>query len=129
VGAGGNTQVAAKRGNRHYALGRLKPGQKNRTEEAFDAYLDGLKHHGEVLWYCFEGIKLKLSDNCHLTVDFAVMAADGVLEMVDVKGSPAIFSDDAKVKMKTAARLFPFRYKVAFPIPKKHGGGWRIVDI
>lgn len=115
--------------NRHFALGRLKPGQMNQTERLFDVHLDGLKHHGEILWYAFEGVKLKLADSCHLTVDFAVMAADGVLEMIDVKGSPAIFSDDAKVKMKLAAKLFPFRFKVAFPIPKRDGGGWRVEDI
>lgn len=126
MGAGGRTSAGA---NRHYALGRLKPGQMNRTEEAFDLYLDAQRMHGEVLWYRFEGIKLKLADNCHLTVDFAVMAADGVLEMIDVKGSPAIYSDDAKVKMKMAAKLFPFRFKVAFPIAKKLGGGWRIEEV
>lgn len=116
-------------GNRHYALGRLKPGQMNKTEELFDLYLDAQRHHGEILWYTFEGIKLKLADNCHLTIDFAVLPADGVMELIDVKGSPAIFSDDAKVKMKLAAKLFPFRFKVAFPIPKKDGGGWRIDEI
>ena len=114
---------------RHYALGRLKPGVMNRTEERFDLYLDALKHHGDILWYRFEGITLKLADNCRLTVDFAVMARDGVLEMIDVKGSPAIFSDDAKVKMKVAASIYPFRFKVAFPIAEKSGGGWRIDDI
>lgn len=111
------------------ALGRLKPGQMNKTEALYDLRLDGLKHHGEVLWYRFEGIKLKLADNCHLTVDFAVLGADGVLEMHDVKGSPHIFSDDAKAKMKIAASLYPFVFKVAYPLPKKDGGGWRIETI
>lgn len=112
-----------------HALGRLKPGQMNRTEALFDEYLEGLRHHGEIAWYSFEAIKLRLAPNCHLTVDFAVMAADGVLEMVDVKGSPRIFADDAKAKMKVAAQTFPFRFKVAYPLPRKAGGGWRIEDI
>ena len=108
------------------ALGRLKSGQMNKTEALYDLYLDAAKHHGEVLWYRFEAIKLKLADNCHLTVDFAVMAADGTLELHDVKGSPHVFTDDAKVKMKVAASLYPFVFKVAFPLPRKDGGGWRI---
>ena len=111
------------------ALGRLKPGQMNRTEAAYDEYLDGLRHHGEILWYAFEAITLKLAHDCRLTVDFAVMAKDGALELHDVKGSPHVFSDDAKVKMKVAADKFPFAIKVAYPLPKKDGGGWNVVVI
>lgn len=108
------------------ALGRLKPGQMNKTEAAYDEHLDGLKHHGEILWYAFEAITLKLAHDCRLTVDFVVLAADGTLEMHDCKGSPHIFTDDAKVKMRVAASKFPFVFKVAFPIPKRDGGGWRV---
>lgn len=117
------------RSNRHFALGRLPAGTMNKTEAAYDLRLDAMKHHSEIAWYRFEGIKLRLADNCFLTVDFAVMAADGVLEMHDVKGSPAIFSDDAKVKMKTAAAMYPFRFMVAFPIAKRDGGGWRVDEL
>ncbi len=111
------------------ALGRLKPGQMNKTEALYDIHLDALKHHGEILWYRFEGIKLKLAANCHLTIDFAVMMADGALELHDVKGSPHVFTDDAKVKMKLASELYPFAIKVAFPLPRKDGGGWRVETI
>lgn len=115
---------------RHYALGRLKTGEKNRTEAAYES--DVLKPAmiaGDVLWYRFEGIKLRLADNTFLTVDYAVLPASGVLELHDVKGSPAIFSEDAKVKMKVAAEAYPFVFKVCFPRPKKDGGGWKIVEI
>lgn len=108
------------------ALGRLKPGQMNKTEAAYDLHLDAMKHHGEIAWYKFEGITLKLAPDCRLTVDFAVMRADGLFEMHDVKGSPHVYTDDAKVKMKVAAASFPFVFKVAFPVPKKDGGGWRV---
>lgn len=108
-----------------HALGRLKPGLMNKTEAAYDEHLDARRHHGEIAWYRFEGIKLKLAKDCHLTIDFAVMAADGTLEMIDVKGSPHVFTDDAKAKMKVAAALYPFVFKVAYPLPKKDGGGWR----
>ena len=51
----------------------------NKTEALYDIRLDALKHHGEILWYRFEGVKLRLADNTFYTPDFAVMAADGVL--------------------------------------------------
>lgn len=111
------------------ALGRLKPGQMNKTEKRYDEHLDALLHHGVIAWYKFEGITLKLAPDCRLTVDFAVMTADGLIEMHDVKGSPHVFTDDAKVKMKVAASAFPFVFKVAFPLPAKDGGGWRVETI
>ncbi|WP_295487958.1 DUF1064 domain-containing protein [uncultured Pseudomonas sp.] len=114
---------------RLYALGRLKTGAMNKTESAYAEHLELRRRAGEVAWFKFEGIKLRLADNCFLTVDFAVMLADGRLELHDAKGSKAIFSDDAKVKMKTAAELYPFVFKVAFPQPKKLGGGWLVEEI
>lgn len=114
---------------RLYALGRLKSGQQNRTEEAFDRHLAKLQHAGEILWYRFEGIKLRLADRTHITVDFAVMRRDGLLEMIDVKGAAAVVMDDSKAKIKIAAEQFPFVFKLAFPVAKKDGGGWRIEEI
>lgn len=107
-----------------YALGRLKRGEKNKTEIAYDSHLDSLRVAGEILWYKFEGVKLRLANNTFLTVDFAVMRKDGVLAMIDVKGSPHVFMDDAKAKMKIAAEMYPFVFVVAYPKPKKLGGGW-----
>jgi hypothetical protein len=113
-------------GNKHFALGRLKTGEQNKTEKAYDDVLRLQMLAGEILWYKFEGIKLRLADNTFLTVDFAVLPLSGVLEMIDVKGSPAIFADDAKAKMKIAADVYPFLFKVAYPVPKRDGGGWKV---
>ena len=112
-----------------YALGRLKTGELNKTESAYAQTLEAQKASGEVLWYAFEGVKLKLANNTHLTIDFAVMNKDGVLEMIDVKGSKAIFMDDSKAKIKIAASMFPFIFKVAYPKAKRDGGGWLIEEI
>lgn len=106
---------------RDYALGRLKTGQMNKTEAAYDAVLDGRKHHGEIAWYRFEGVKLRLADNTFYTPDFAVMAADGVMEMHEVKG---FWRDDARAKIKIAADQYPFRFVAVRMLPKKHGGGF-----
>ncbi|EIW9276636.1 TPA: DUF1064 domain-containing protein [Klebsiella quasipneumoniae subsp. similipneumoniae] len=111
------------------ALGRLKAGQMNKTEEAYCSYLELRRRYGEIAWFRFEGIKLRLADNCFLTVDFAVMLADGRLVMVDVKGSKSVFTDDARVKMKVAADSYPFVFQVAYPKPKKLGGGWEIEEL
>ena len=106
------------------ALGRLKPGTMNKTERSYSYHLEALKAAGEVLWYKFEGIKLRLADNTFLTVDFAVLSADGYLEMHDVKGSKGMFLDDARAKMKIAADMFAFKFCAVYP-SKAHGsGGW-----
>lgn len=112
---------------RLYALGRLKVGEKNSTEQRYeDEVLKPGMIAGEILWYRFEGIKLRLADNTFLTVDFAVLPASGVLTMVDVKGAAAIVEEDARVKMRVAAEAYPFAFQLAFPVK---GGGWTIKDI
>ena len=110
------------RGNHNaFALGRLRTGQMNATEIEYDAVLDGLKHHGEVAWYKFEGVKLRLADNTFYTPDFFVMLADGTLECREVKGH---WQDDARAKIKIAAALYPFDFIAVKKQPKKAGGGF-----
>lgn len=111
------------------ALGRMKVGTMNKTEAAFAAYLEQRKQAGEILWYAFDAIKLRLADNTFLSVDFFVMNSMNCLYAIDVKGSPAIIEDDAKVKMKVATAAFPWPFFYAFPKPKKDGGGWKIVEV
>ena len=114
---------------KHFALGRLKIGAMNKTEAAYASDLRDAQTQGDILWYRFEGVKLRLADNTFYTPDFAVLASDSVLEMHEVKGHRAIFQDDAKVKVKVAAEAYPFRFKVIFPRSKKQGGGWDIEDV
>lgn len=115
--------------SRLFAKGRLKAGEMNRAEIAYeDNVLKPAMQAGEILWYSFEGIKLKLADRTHLTVDFAVLPRSGVLEMHDVKGHRRIYMDDAKVKMKVAAQAFPFVFKVAFA-PSGRGGQWEVETV
>jgi hypothetical protein len=104
-----------------FALGRLKVGQMNKTEAAYSAHLEALKHAGQVLWYRFEGLKLRLADNTFYTPDFAVMCASGVLECHEVKG---FWQDDARAKIKIAADMYPIRFLAVKAKAKKDGGGW-----
>ncbi len=107
-----------------YALGRLKLGEMNKTESAYKEYLNSQFITGEVLWYKFEAIKLRLADNTFYSPDFSVLAKDGILEMHEVKGHRMIFMDDAKVKIKVASALYPFRFIAAFPVKKTNMKQW-----
>ena len=103
------------------ALGRLKAGRMNKTEAAYAHNLELLKRAGEVQWYRFEGIKLRLADNTFYTPDFFVLRSDGSLEAHEVKG---FWTDDARVKTKVAAEMYPLRFLAVKAKPKKAGGGW-----
>lgn len=108
-----------------YALGRLKTGAMNKGEAAYAAHLERIKNSGFVLWYRFEGLKLRLADNTFYTPDFAVMTDDHVLECHEVKG---FWQDDARAKIKIAAEMYPFRFKALKVRSKKNGGGWDLED-
>lgn len=107
------------------ALGRLKTGQMNKTESAYCQLLELRKRAGEIDWYRFEGIKLRLADNTFYTPDFSVMLANGEMEMHEVKG---FWADDARVKIKVAAEQYPFRFIAVKPKAKKAGGGWEVEE-
>ncbi|PIT67603.1 DUF1064 domain-containing protein [Snodgrassella alvi] len=109
-----------------YALGRLKTGQKNKTEQAYE--LEVLKpamQDGSISWYLFEGVKLRLADNTFYTPDYCVMRSDGTMEMHEVKG---FWQDDARVKIKVAADMYPLKFIAVKRRTKKNGGGWSIEE-
>lgn len=113
---------------RMQALGRMKPGQMNKTETRYAQHLDAEKLAGEILWWCFEGIKLKLADNTHLTVDFFVMRKGGALEAHDVKAAKHLIQDDAHAKMKIAAEKFPFRFCYVYA-ESRTGHSWLVQEV
>ena len=106
-----------------YALGRLKTGERNKTEAAYEVFLKALVVTGDVLWFKFEGVKLRLADNTFYTPDFAVMRRNGQMELHEVKG---FWQDDARVKIKVAADSYPFKFLAVRPKPKRDGGGWEV---
>lgn len=108
-----------------YALGRLKTGDKNKTENEYGQRLELQLRAGEVLWYKFEGIKLRLADNTFYTPDYFVMVKSGELECHEVKG---YWEDDARVKIKVAASMYPFRFVALQRLPKKSGGGFKVEE-
>jgi hypothetical protein len=108
-----------------YAKGRTRKVGMNKTEAAYDAHLDLRQRVGEIQWRRFEGWKFKLADLTWYTPDFAVMLADGSLEAHEVKG---FWEDDARVKIKVAAEMYPVRFVAVKAVAKKHGGGWKEED-
>jgi hypothetical protein len=114
-----------KQPNKSFALGRLKTGAMNQTEREYDELLDGRKHHGEIAWYKFEGLKLRLADNTFYTPDFAVMLSTGEMECHEVKG---FWQDDARAKIKIAADMYPFRFIAVKKAPKRDGGGFTVEE-
>lgn len=107
------------------ALGRLKVGTMNKTEAAYASDLEAKKSAGEIAWFKFEGVKLRLADNTFYSPDFFVMLADGSLEAHEVKG---FWADDARAKIKIAADMYPFRFIAVKAKAKKDGGGWAIEE-
>ncbi|SIO58337.1 Protein of unknown function [Paraburkholderia phenazinium] len=108
---------------RMQALGRLPKGIMNKTEEAYAAHLDAQRGLGLVLWFRFEGLKLRLADSTFYDTDFVVLAANGQLEIHEVKG---FMTDDANVKLKVAASQYPFVFRL---VRKAKGGGWDIREV
>lgn len=106
-----------------YALGRLKSGQMNKLEFWYSKVLEAEKSAGKILWFSFEAIKLRLADKTFYTPDFAVMLANFEMEFHETKG---FITDDANVKIKVAASLFPFRFKL---VKKGRAGALNIIEV
>jgi hypothetical protein len=79
----------------------------NKTERRYADQLDAWQRDGAVVWWAFEAVKLKLAPNTHYTPDFLVLYNDGTVAFHEVKG---FWRDDARVKIKVAAAMFPFPF-------------------
>lgn len=124
-----NTDACQPRGDREHrshvdsgAHGVAKVNVRmNRTESAYAEHLELRRRAGEVGWFAFEAMKLRLADKTFYTPDFAVMLSDGTIEQHEVKG---FWEDDARVKIKVAAALFPFRFIGV----QKQKSGWKFEE-
>jgi hypothetical protein len=110
------------------AKARVPSSSMNKTEAAYARRLAYLRSVGEVRWYEFEALKLRLGNRCWYTPDFLVVVADGTLELHEVKAMwsdrPG-YRDDARVKIRAAAERFPFRFVGAY---QKRDGSWEIEE-
>ena len=108
-------------GRKYPRIHQHTPGEMNRMEKAFAGELDLWKIAGEIQEYQFESVKLKLAKGCYYTPDFLVVKDH--IYFYEVKG---FMRDDAAVKLKIAARLFPW---AQFILVTQDGSGWKFQSI
>lgn len=98
------------------ALGRLPAGTMNAAEKQYAYRLEMQKRAGEILWFMFEPAGFRLAKATYYHADFWVMTKDMALQVHEVKGR---WTDDARVKIKVAASMFPFQF---FAVYAKRSG-------
>jgi hypothetical protein len=101
----------------------------NRVEQQYEQHLRERLLVGEIRWYWFEPMKLRLADNTYYTPDFVVVGNDLALEAHEVKaewstGKPG-WQEDARVKIKVAAEIFPIRF---IGVCRMRDGSWEFED-
>jgi hypothetical protein len=99
----------------------------NGLERRYAEYLEARKRLGEIADWRFDRIKIRIAHLCYITVDFAVMLPDGVIEFHETKG---FMEGDALVKLKAVAEEFWwFRFVLVKALPKRDGGGFSFKEI
>jgi len=117
--------AAFSRGGRVRPRKRQAPGTMNKTEAAYAARLALLQRAGEIQSFRFEPIKFRLADRTFYTPDFMVVMGDEI-QFHEVKGG--YVEDDAAVKFKTAAEMYPeFAFQMVFAEVKR--GELRITKV
>lgn len=96
----------------------------NKLEKRYAQHLDLLRLAGEVAAWRFEAVTLRLAVDVRYSPDFLVILPGGELELHETKG---FLRDDARIKLRTAARLFPwFVFRL---IRQSKAGVWDIEEV
>ncbi len=98
---------------------RPEPGKMNKTEAAYANLLELRKKAGAIKSWRFEPMKFRLADKTYYTPDFMVTFTDRI-EFHEVKG---FWEDDARVKIKVVAEMFP---EFLFVAVKKDKGEYQV---
>lgn len=96
---------------------RRKRGM-NGLEKAYNQHLGFLHAAGDIEWFEFEPMRLKLADGTYYRPDFGVMR-NGRLEFHETKGH---MREAARVRLNVAAAKFPF----PFYLVRKHRTGFMV---
>jgi hypothetical protein len=112
------------------AIGKKIPKGMNELEKSYSLELEYRKIHKVILDFKFEKIKLKLADGTYYIPDFMVVNTDGTIHFHEVKGTwkgqkHAHWEDDARVKIKVAAQMFP-EFKFIAVSKRQENGQWHI---
>lgn len=94
----------------------------NKLEAEYAGYLEWERSVGNIDWWAYETLKIRLADNTYYTPDFAVLRA-GALEFHETKG---FWREDARLKIKIAAEVLPFQFRAIRKKSVKEGGGWDV---
>lgn len=130
---GGKAENVGKHGHDHKnaAMGQESGktaharGEPNQTERRYrDEFLIPRILSGEIAECVFEGKTFELAHRCNYTPDWHVVRADGKVECHEVKG--AMVWDDARVKLKVAARMNP---EVKFVLARWWKETWKISTV
>ncbi len=121
------TQIAKPKATGHIPV----PKGMNKTEQQYAAHLELQKAAGAILWYAYEPLTFKLAHDCRYSPDFAVLMADHTIALIDTKAgirskagaSTYLCEEDSKIKIRVAARLFPF-FKWSIAYKDKRTGEW-----
>jgi 23S rRNA-/tRNA-specific pseudouridylate synthase len=103
------------------AIATVPQRKMNKLEAAYAQHLELMRRVGEIQWYAFECLKIRLADCTFYDIDFLVVNKAGLLEVHETKG---FWRDDARVKIKVAAAHFPAKF---FAIQKSRIG-WEVEE-
>ena len=96
------------------------PGRMNKTEARLDMALQVRMRSGEFLQVGFEALTFRLGFDCRFTPDFACWTPGGRLMCFECKGRKGktyFAKDDAVVKLKTAAAMYPYvKFFIVWPV-------------
>ncbi len=102
-----------------------RPGHMNKGESLYAERLRVRVLAGEVKSFAFEADTLLLAYLCRYTPDFRVVLPDGTIEYHECKGKKGksyYAREDARIKLKVAASLYP---RFTFCVVWLDGRTWR----
>lgn len=94
----------------------------NGWETEFAAQLELRKHDGEILWWAFEPIRIRLASGAWYKPDFVTVDKNYRTEIYEVKGC---WQEAARVRFKVAVEKLPYQ----FYIVRKHKGELRVTKV
>jgi len=103
-----------------------KPSDLNKTESRYWDHLFLRQRAGDIVDYRFHEITFKLGPDCRYTPEALVIRPDGSVEIHEVKG---FMRDDARAKLHTAARLFPWFRFILVTETGRATGTWHLKEV
>ena len=105
-------------------------GEMNKTESLYAELLEARRQAGEIDFCLFEGITFHLANRCSYTPDI-LYGCGGKVFAVEVKAcmkdGRILAKDDSMVKLKVAAKMFPWITWVL--AARERDGNWREREI